>query len=213
MNLHVKTGPETHGFCRRNPRYFKLQHSSTQQTQHTDTTAAYDKLAVQQPNEAETPHGACHHRDPGDCEQNNKPCPWVSEICSTYNERRPLACWRPHGQGLFYCSQSHGSRWWQAPCEFVVCRSGVCVCCVLLFEIPGVSTATAVRFWFCFYVQIRIAWHVRASSPEPDVLWSCNVTTIQHEDRLMCPRSITVRHFVRHMLLRLAEVGRRSCRR
>ena len=39
-----------------------------------------------------------------------------------------------------------------------------CVCCVLLFEIPGVSNARAVRFWFCFYVQIRIAWHVRASS-------------------------------------------------
>ena len=42
-----------------------------------------------------------------------------------------------------------------------------CVCCVLLFEIPGVSKAKAVRFWFCFYVQIRIAWHVRASLPEP----------------------------------------------
>ena len=29
--------------------------------------------------------------------------------------------------------------------------------CVLLFEIPGVSNAKAVRFLFCFYVQIRIA--------------------------------------------------------
>ena len=32
------------------------------------------------------------------------------------------------------------------------------------FEIPGVSNERAVRFWFCFYVPIRIAWHVRASS-------------------------------------------------
>ena len=39
------------------------------------------------------------------------------------------------------------------------------VCCVLLFEIRGVSNAKAVRFRFCVYVQIRIAWHVRASSP------------------------------------------------
>ena len=36
---------------------------------------------------------------------------------------------------------------------------------VLLFEIPGVSNAKAVRFLFCLYVQIRVAWHVRASSP------------------------------------------------
>ena len=42
--------------------------------------------------------------------------------------------------------------------------------CVLLLEIPGVSNAKAVRFWFCFrcfYVRIQIAWHVRASSPAP----------------------------------------------
>ena len=38
------------------------------------------------------------------------------------------------------------------------------VCCVLLFEIPGVSNAKAVRFWFCFHVQIPIACHVRAIS-------------------------------------------------
>ena len=35
----------------------------------------------------------------------------------------------------------------------------------VLFEIPGVSNAKGVRSWFCFYVQIRTAWHVRASSP------------------------------------------------
>ena len=40
----------------------------------------------------------------------------------------------------------------------------------LLFEIPGVSNAATVRFWFCFYVQIRTAWHVRASSPAPDLV-------------------------------------------
>ena len=44
------------------------------------------------------------------------------------------------------------------------------VCCVLLFEIPGVSNAKGVRSWFCFYVQIRTAWHVRASSPAPDLV-------------------------------------------
>ena len=37
--------------------------------------------------------------------------------------------------------------------------------CASLFEIPGFSSPKAVRFLFCFYVQIRIAWHVRASSP------------------------------------------------
>ena len=83
-----------------------------------------------------------------------------------------------HGQGSFYCSQSHGLRWRQAPCGIcalfgcstasfscAVVVSLRCVCCVLLFEIPGVSNARAVRFWVCFYVQIRITWHVRASSP------------------------------------------------
>ena len=46
------------------------------------------------------------------------------------------------------------------------------MCCVLLFEIPGVSNAKAVRFLFCFYLQIRIAWHVRASSPAVPGSWS-----------------------------------------
>ena len=43
---------------------------------------------------------------------------------------------------------------------------------MLLFEIPGVSNAKAVRFLFCFYLQIRIAWHVRASSPAVPGSWS-----------------------------------------
>ena len=60
--------------------------------------------------------------------------------------------------------------------DFFVCRCGVCVlcCCVLLFEIPGVSNAKAVRFWFCFYVQIPIACHVRAISPAPAKALSCS---------------------------------------
>ena len=49
-----------------------------------------------------------------------------------------------------------------------ILRYGRCAAfSVLLFEIPGVSNAKAVRFWFCFYVQIRIAWHVRAISLAP----------------------------------------------
>ena len=45
---------------------------------------------------------------------------------------------------------------------------------MLLFEIPGVSNAKAVRFWFCFYVQIPIACHVRAISPAPAKALSCS---------------------------------------
>ena len=58
-NLHVKTEPKTHSFCVGNPSYFKQQHTATQ---HTDTTTTHEKVAVLQPNEAETPHGACRHR-------------------------------------------------------------------------------------------------------------------------------------------------------
>ena len=38
-----------------------ISNSSTQQTQHTDTTTAHEKLEVLQPSEAETPHEACRH--------------------------------------------------------------------------------------------------------------------------------------------------------
>ena len=51
---------------------------------------------------------------------------------------------------------------------------------LLLFEIPGVSNAKAVRFWFCFYVQIPIACHVRAISPAPSFNTSRTRTHVLH---------------------------------
>ena len=83
-------------------------------------------------------------------------CCWILQVAAS--KRLPIYLWTGLVL-LIIISQVTVAAGFIPPFYLVERCCAVFAVCSLLFEIPGLSNAKAVRFWFCLHVQIRIAWH------------------------------------------------------
>ena len=80
-------------------------------------------------------------------------CCWILQVAASKRRAAYLSMDRARSTARNLTGHGGG----RLHAAFLPARALCAVCCVMLVEIPGVSNAKAFRFWFCFYVQIRIA--------------------------------------------------------